>query len=928
MPRLERPPRGARVLLSLILHPADRRFALADLEEEFEQRIVRSGRWSARRWFRGQALRSVLPGLRGRLMRRRRRMTNTNGMKGEMMWGFLHEVRGDLRHASRSLRRAPGVLFITVVSLGVGIGAMTAVFGVANSFLFRGTVGISNPETLVAIYTSQEDGEAYGPVSYPDYLDVLSQINAIDDAAAINMRTVAHGEREQIEPFLAEEVTSNYFAVTGADPVIGRGFLPEEVLAGGEARVALVSHGVWQSDFAGQSDVLGSTLRLNGYLHTVVGVMPDGMLSRRVPLEPDVWVPLGSVGTEVAAARARMQGRANRDFMILARLAEGAASESLDGQLEVLAGRLRAEYRDEWTDDLGNARSFASLGERDSRLRPRARMLVGGIAAFFFGAAGLILLIACSNVTTLFLARASSRSREMAVRISLGASRRRLVAMFLTEGLVPGVGAGLVGLAVASGINRAMNVAVTSIPFGVPIRVSFGIDGRVMAVAVLLALGASLMFGLIPALEGSRPELNRALKGDVGGASRSGGHGLRNALVVVQCAASVVLLVGATLFVRSLRNAAEVDLGLQSDRIAVATKKMDAEGFSPEEGLQYVRDLQQRLVARPDVEVAHASRSMEMTLMSIDPTIAVEVDAPGYVPAGGEPIEFWRNSVTPGYLEMMGVELIRGRTLEAEDIEGAPLVAVVNETFAQLLWPGEDAVGRSFEMSGLAPQGSDQEMTPKRAFQVVGVTRDGKYFDFDDPPTPYFWTSIFQDYAARVVVSARGTTSAEAMIPVLRENIQLASGEVQFTPPTSLTRQFSYQFIHLSVASSVLKWSGAFGLLLAVIGIYGIVSFAVTQRTREMAIRMAIGAEKRQVLGGVVRDGMRPAVLGLGIGAVFAFLLARVLTRVSVLVGVSALDPAAFVGGTALLFAAALIASLIPGRRALGIDPMNTLRQE
>ena len=920
----------ARAVLSLAMHGDDRRFALADLEEEFEEWVDRVGVWSARRWYRAQVMRSLPHALRGRFARRRATGRNETSMNGEgMMRGRMQDILTDLRLATRSLRKAPGVMLITVVSLGVGIGAMTAVFGVANSILFRGGVGISDPETLVVIYTSEDDGEVYGVSSYPDYLSVLSEISAIEDASVVNMRTVASGEGDRIEPLLAEEVSGNYFSVTGIRPVIGRAFLPEESVVGSGQRVVLVSHHMWQSDYSGQPDVLGATLRLNGYQHTIVGVVPDGVVSRRVPLEPDIWVPVASVGDGAATSAETLDFRDRRSFMIVGRLSEGTSKEALESQLGVLSNRLQAEYQEEWRDDLGNPRSFALLGEGESRMRPGARMVLGGIAVFFFAAAGLILLIACANVTTLFLARGANRNREMAVRVSLGASRRRLVSMLLTEGLIPGLGAGLVGLGVAAWINHSMNVAVASIPFGIPIRFSFGLDGRVMAVAVLLALGATLIFGLLPALEGSRPNLVPALKGE-GDGGRPGNVRLRNVLVGAQCAASVVLLVGASLFVRAMSKATDVDFGLNPDRIAVATKKLDADGLSRDEGLQYIRDLQASLAARPDVESVHMARSMEMTLMSLNPTLAVEVEVVGYVPVDPDEEDYWRNSVTPGYLEMLGVQILRGRALEDTDVEGTPLVAVVNEAFAQRFWPGESAIGRTFQAFGQAPPGSGQDLTEKRTFQVVGIAKDGKYFDFDDSPMPYYWTSIYQDYAARIVVAAKGVTSAEAMIPVLRANIELASGEVQLTPPTSLAQQFSYQFIHLRIASKVLRWSGSFGLFLAIIGIYGIVSFAVTQRTREMAIRMAIGAEKGQVLRHIVRAGMRPALGGLAVGAVLAFLGARLLVSAGILggAGISAWDPLSFAGGTSILAVAALAASVAPALRALGIDPMKTLREE
>lgn len=837
----------------------------------------------------------------------------------------LMQILSDVRVAIRSLRRAPGLFLITVLSLGVGIGAMTAIFGVVDTLVFSGSSGVVDSESLVAIYTSKGDGDAWGPTSLPDYRDIVAEVDDVQDASAVAIRVLASGEEGASTSLLADEVTGNYFDVTGIRPILGRTFTPDEAEPGAAQRVAVIGYDLWQRDYSGEPSVLGRSLRLNGYAHTIVGVLPDGVLSRAVPLEPDVWVLLGSVGNDHVVTAAAQRARDRRSYRVLARLAPGASPESLSGQLDVLAARLAAEYPQEWVDHAGTSRVFSVLGERQATLGVMGRRIAGGVAAFFFVASGLVLLIACANVTTLFLARASQRRREMSVRVSLGASRSRLVAMFLTEGLVPALGAALVGLGVAAGINWMINAAVMSIPFGVPLRFGFDLDGRVVVVAIVLALLSSLGFGLAPALEGSRPDLVRGLKDESSGTGGSRFRA-RDFLVATQCAAAVVLLVGASLFVRALASAGEVDVGLDPDRIAIATKQLDAEGFSVDEGQAYIRSVQERLASRPDVEQAHAARYMEMTLTAINPTLQVEVVGAEPDPSTGEVPEFWRNSVTPGYLGMLGISPLRGRALESTDVAGAPLVAVVNETFAQRQWPGQEAIGQTFAFSGPAPTGSPETSTARRSFQVVGVVADGKYFDFDDGPTSYFWTSIFQDYAARVVIAAKGTESAEDMISVLREDIELASGEVQFTPPGTLARQYSYQFVHLSVAAAVLRWAGAFGLFLAVIGIYGIVSFSVTSRRREMAVRMAIGAEHSTVLRGAMADGMRPALTGLAIGAVGAYIGARLLTVV--LVDIAALDLLSFATGTAILAAAALLASFLPARQALSLDPMSALRDE
>ena len=923
-------PSVAKAILGALLPREDRRFALADLEEEFEERAGLDGLASARRWYRRQVMRSAWPTLRSRVTRLLPRFTAIhedgphaaapdNGMGGGL-GVMVHNVVSDLLFGLRSLRRTPVAVAVTILSLGIGIGAVTAAFAVANSFLLRPPVGLASPERLVTLYTSEDDGEPYGVSSYPDYRDMLRDLEAMGDAAAIAARSVSLGRGEEIQPVFGEEVSGNYFTVTGIRPVLGRTFLPEEGEAGAPRRVVVLGHDLWVRRFGSDPGVLGSAVRLNGLDFTVVGVAPDGVTSRRVPLEAELWVPVGSIDKAEGARVAELQDRGVRRFLIFARLQDGATLEQLQAQAAVFTDRLAQEYPDSWWDNRDEARTLTAVAEKDSRVRPGLRGLLGGIGVFFVATTGLILLIACSNVTSLFLARASSRSREMAVRASLGARRGRLVAMLMTEALIPGLAAGVVGVLVAAWTVGIINNA--SLPMNLPVHLSIDLDRRVLAFVVLTAVGASLVFGLIPALEGSRPSLVPALKGE-GGVRARGRLNPRNVLVVVQCAASLVLLVGATLFVRALGSATDMKLGVDPERVAVATKTLDADEYGPEQGLQYLRELREEIASRPGVEDVQLSRSLELTLLLFSAGVELTVD--GENPGADGNDSYMRNSVTPGYLDMLGIRMLRGRSLDESDAPGAPLVAVVNKTMAERFWPGEEALGKRFEVTD--PLASAHGGIPgARTFEVVGVASDGKYGDFDDAPTPYFWTSLYQDYSSTVAVLAKGVESAEAMVPLLREAIELDNGEVQMLPPSTFASQLSLQFIHLRIASKVLTWGGAFGLFLAVIGIYGIVSFAVTQRTREMAVRIAIGAERLQVVRTIVRDGMRLALLGLALGLVVALPSARLLQ--SVLAGISPLDPLAFGGGLALLLAAALVASLIPARRATRIDPMKTLREE
>ncbi len=847
------------------------------------------------------------------------------GLRG--VGSLVENVWQDFRVGLRSLRKSPGVVIITVLSLGFGIGAVTTVFSIANGLLFHPPVGLTDPERIVTVYTSRDDGDPYGRTSFPDYLSVLEGIDALEEVAAFGVRGFVLGGESAPEAILAEEVTGNYFTVTGKPPVLGRGFLPEETEIGRVDRVVIISHDLWLRRFGGVPGVLGRNIHLNQEAYTVVGVAPEGIVSRVVPVKPDVWVPMGIPGTRSNRRIEALEQRGSRHFLVLARMREGAALGQVQAQLSVLSERMRGEYPEVWTDDRSQARVLTAVREKESRINPRARPLFAGITVFFFGASGLILLIACSNVTTLFLARAGRRRQEMAVRASIGASRRRLVGLLLAEGLIPGLAGGAVGVLAAWFALRWIDSL--SLPLNIPLSLDISVDGRVLSFAVLVSVGASLLLGLVPALDALRPNLVSSLKGEARGTRtvvKGFGirrPGLRNPIVVVQCASSLVLVVGAALFLRTLRGATTMDLGLDPERVAVMTKTLPPSEYSPDAGLQYFRDLRTRLSALPGVVDAQLSRCLELTLYQVECQAGIEVQAPD--PTATESPRYLRNSVTPGYLEMLRIPLLRGRTLRESDGPDAPPVAVVNETFAQRFWPGEDPVGRRFTVT-LSDASGEDGSSEARSLTVVGMTRDGKYEDFDEGPTPYFWTSLYQDYAPTVAVSLKGSVSGQAMVPLLRQNVDLDPSEVPLMSPATLESQVSVQFAHLRIASNVLGWGGMFGLALAAIGIYGVVSVAVTERTREMAIRLAMGAERLQVVRHVARGGVTLALVGLVVGLAVVLPLAHLLR--SVLYGVGAVDPLALGGGVALLLLSALVASVVPARRATRIDPMKILREE
>ncbi len=833
----------------------------------------------------------------------------------------------DLRFGLRSLRRTPVVGMVTILSLGLGVGAVTTACSLAAGTIFRRPVGLSDPQGLVTIYTSREDGEPYGNTSFPDFQSIVEEIDGLEGGAAFGLRGFAMGEGLTSASILAEEVSRDYFAVTGIRPVLGRGFLPGEVYPGPAERVVILGHHVWMEHFGGSSEVLGRAVRLNGQPFTVVGIGPKGVMSRRLPVLTDAWVPIGVPGTRSTRRAEALLERGTRPYLLLGRMKEGVRIGQIQTQLSVLAGRLHREYAEVWTDDRGQARAFTPLSEKDSRLNPRARPLLAGIALFFLVATGFILLIACSNVATLFLARAGRRRREMAIRISVGASRPRLLGQLLTEGLILGLPSGAVGVLIA--LFTVRQVKTFSLPLNVPFNPAVSLDHRVLIFAILASIGATLLFALFPALEASRPDLMPPLKGE-GGGFLAGPKGRtsrrtrgRNQLVVVQCAASLVLIVGAALFIRTLQKATAMDLGFSTQGVAVMTRSLPESEYTPAEGIEVLRALRGRLSALPGVVSAQLSRSLELTLFQAGAEATVFGE--GSWTEEGEGQRVLRNSVTPGYLEMLEIPLLRGRTLQESDVPGSPLVAVVNETFAERFWPGQDPVGRRFRMTDMDGWHGETGTDPIW-MTVVGMVKNGTYEDFDDGLIPFFWTSLFQDYASTVAVSLKGIGEGEEMVPLLRDHVELAPGEVPLVYPSTLDGQVSIQFIHLRIASDLLGWGGAFGLILAAVGLYGIVTMAVTDRTREMAIRLALGADRGEVIRRVSRGGTNLALVGLLVGLLIGLPLAHLLR--SVFHGVGPLDPLALGGGIGILALTALVASLVPARRVTRIHPMTVLRED
>lgn len=829
----------------------------------------------------------------------------------------LEDLTRDVRFAVRTLLKSPAMVLVTIGSLALGIGVSATVFAVGISFLFGDPGPLLEPESLAAVYTSEERGRLYGETSFLDYQDIRDETRVFQELAAHRIGVVTTGDPDQAERLVVELVTGNFFDVLGVAPPLGRGFLAEETRPGSAERVMVLSHHAWTERFDADPNVLGRTLVLDGEPFTVIGVGPEGLVGRYIRLDVDGWLPLGIPGGTYRATPGRMASRSERQFLLIGRLMPGRNLEEAQAEMDILASRLHQEHGVVWEGEGRRPRSITVSGDVESGIPPDGRIAFLGVGAFLLAGALLVLLLACTNVASLLLARAHRRSREMAIRSSLGARRGRLVRMLLSESLLLALVGGGIGLYLA---NLATGfVKAIPIPIDVPLKFDLTVDHRALMFTLVVSLLASVLAGIAPALQGSKPDLTPDLKSHLGRVGKGGRKvNLRSILVVTQVAAATVLLIGAGLAVRSLQAVDSYDPGLDPSGVAITWKEPPSEDLGPEEVRAYFLDLAARLEAHPDVESVALARIAEAhPLLEDFATARVE-------PEDGTSSRVRFNSVTPGYMEMLGMPLVRGRAFQAADGSGAPRVAVVNQAFVDRFLQGTGGVGERFQVSGWYDSES-REARPGEYMDVIGVLADAVPGP-GETVQPMFWTSFLQDPPVRAIFHARGRGEAEALVPILRREVPRPPEEITLIDPGAYQDMINYRFLGNRIASQVFSFGGAFALLLAFIGVFGIVSFAVTQRFREMAIRRAMGARGGQVFREVVLGGLRTTGVGIVLGLAVVVPMAS-LAR-SALLGVGPLDPLAVGGGVIVLVLASLLAGAIPARRLLGTAPMEVLRDE
>jgi predicted permease len=804
----------------------------------------------------------------------------------------------DFRYALRTLVKNPGFAAVAVLTLALGIGANTAIFSVVNAVLLT-PLPYPDAGRLVSVYQRTQGG-SYNGLSEPNYLAWRDQAQAFESLAAYTSKSYNLASATEVEHIEGEPVTASLFPLLGVNPILGRTFGAQEDLPGGP-KVVVLSYELWKKHYGGARNVIGTSLKLDDEGYTILGVMPRGFQLPQSAGE-SFWVPL-----QLNLADPNSPGRGVHFLFGLGRLKPGMTVSQTEAQTNSLAPLLARDYPQ--TDAGYGLLLVPLLDDIVGTVRPLLLILLACV--------GLVLLIACANVANLLLARASARQREMALRAALGANRRRMVRQLLTESILLALFGGALGLVLAF---DAVHVLVALAPAGTVPRIeTIAVDTRVLIFTLIATIVTGITFGLVPALQASKCTLNEALKESGRGADSGRRRGLRGALVISEVAVALMLLVGAGLMVVSFKRLTEVNPGFDSRDILSLHVSLPAI-LSPKQLANFHRALLERTASLPGVESVALARNLPLS--GTDPSLFFTIPGRPPVAAGQEPFACAR-FVSPGFFRTMRIPIRKGRDFTEQDGPAAPGVVIISETMARQFWPGQDPIGKLIKPGYPASS---------LICTVVGVVGDVRqWLNIDEPPVAYYPYSQIPDSSAwrlaRIfTLTIRTAGSPESLVGAVRSEVYNLNPDVPVYDVQTMD-----QLVRESAAANRFQMLlfGVFagvGLLLAAVGIYGVISYTVTQRTREIGIRMALGAERGEVLRLIVWDGMRLALAGAAIGIAGALALSRFLS--GLLYGVKPTDPATFALVFVALAGVALIACYVPARRATKVDPMVALRYE
>ncbi len=815
----------------------------------------------------------------------------------------------DLKFALRQILKFPGYTAVVVLTLAFGIAVNTVVFGMVST-MFLQPLAVRDPGRLTAIYERSDVFSMPTGLSFLDFQDIRAGSKTLVDPVAYFFRP-AHLSTPGQKPERGwiEAVSPGAFDQMGVGVVLGRPLQPGDGELPPGRPVAVLTHSYWQNHFGGDPGVIGRPVIVNGKTLTIVGVAKPGFDSFSWSLAVSLFVPSGTHALLESGGDNLFKYRGAKAWKILAHRAPGASLHDVNAELAVFAQRFTREF----PDDHRHTRLLA-VPELRARPDPSVAEMMPVLIALFTGLCALVLFIACANVANLMGARALARERELVVRSALGASRSRLLRQLLIESILLAALAGLVGYLLSIWGGDALS---HSIPSGdMPIRRNPPAGWQVYAFTAGISLLAGILSGLAPALRSSRVDIIESLKQGAQNQAGRSRHRLRNLLVIGQVAVSCVVLVCSALFLRGLHAAGTLNLGFRPDRLIMLSVDLSLQGYDDGRSVRFMNQALEKVRALPGVESAAFAQHVPFTYMITLRDVWPE-NPTGRVPEGHTTIAF--TAVTPGFVTMMGVPLRQGRDLRESDDGKAPRVAVINEAMAKAFWPGRDPVGQHFRI--------DASVTPP--IEVVGVTATGKYVMLSEEPRPYFYVPQAQRLGMPATLVVRARLDSAGLVPGLREVIRGLDPDLPVYGVTSLEDHLNtsvFALMPLRTGATIAAIQGLVALGLAVLGLYAVVSYSVTSRTREIGLRMALGATRADVLRLISREGIRLTVIGLAVGLAFSVLLAMGLARV--VYGVQVVDLIAYPGVVLVLCAVAALACWLPARRATQVDPMVALRAE
>ena len=835
-------------------------------------------------------------------------MSDSSGDSFRKLYGpnpsqMLDSILRNLTVATRSLGRRPVFLLVATLSLAIGIGANTVIFSVINA-VFISKYPYQAPEELVRVYTSVPGRTEYGTTSFPNYLDIKGFEDAFQSAGAYKPIISRIELEDETVRVMGEGVSQTLFPILGVEAAKGRTFLPEEDLTPGAHPVMMLGHGLWQRAFGGDPGIVGKTVRLAGKTFTVVGITPEGFHGLTgAGLTADFFFPLVMYGVASGSSDSfDLENRLNRRYSVVGRVAEGMTLAGAQARMEVLSRRIQQanpEIDQEWI--------FSILALRDVALDPDFDSAIRPFAMLFLAAGGLVLLLSCTNLSSFLLARGRDRRKEIALRLALGAGRGELIRQLLTETVLLALLGGAAGLLAAQWVLALLTHIQPPVP--IPITLDLGLSWPVLLFTFGISALACLLFGLAPAMRCTNPDVAPALK-DERTTPRFRRFGLRNGMVAVQMALSVVLLVGGALFIRSLGAARSADLGFSTRDAGIVWADLSASGIPVAEHYAVREELTKRAKALPGIEAA--------TTASHIPFIFPASGGP-YTILGADPVQGGHNvereEVDPAFFETMGIPMVMGRSFTADDRPTSQRVVIVNETAADRFWPGESPLGRE-----IFPLGS------KQGLRVVGVVGNTKINRLREPPKPLFYFPIAQSPDSDLVLVARGRLPAEEITAMIRQMIREVNPDIMIMDAKTMSENIGVILFPARMAALLLGAFGVLSLILAAIGLYGVVSFSVAQRTREMGIRMSLGANAVTVMSMVLRDAMAVVGIGGAVGLAATFGLTHLVRHA--LYGVGPWDPITIIGVPLLLCCVATVAALIPAHRASRVNPVQALKYE